>query len=124
MKILVLYYSRSGNTKAVAEALAAALGGASEALEDNADYTGAAGYLRAGRDALVGRTAVINPLRHKPADYDVVLLGQPVWGARPVPAVNCFLAAQPLTGKKVALFVTYDGGGAKGCLERDRKSVV
>ena len=118
MKTLVLYYSRSGNTRAIAEAVAAALQADLEELKGTGDYSGVLGFARAGRDVLAKRHGTLPPLQHKPAEYDLIVVGQPVWAARPVPAVSALLSTANLAGKKVALFVTFDGGGDAGCLAK------
>jgi flavodoxin len=118
MKALVLYYSRTGNTKRIAEAVAETLKADLEPLVDPSSYDGAVGFVKGGRDAMTGRVAEIAPLKHDPAQYDLVVIGQPVWAARPVPAVNGLARAHDLKGRKLALFVTFDGAGDKGCLER------
>lgn len=116
MKTLVLYYSRTGNTARVAEAIAAELGADLEALQDPTHYAGALGFLKASRDALTGGVAALAPLEHDPAGYDLVIVGQPVWANRPTPAVNALAEMPGFHGRRVALFATYDGSGARGCL--------
>ena len=116
-KSIVYYYSRTGNTKRIAEQIAVTLGGDIEALQDAVEYSGAVGFFKAGRDAFRSAVHEIAPLAHPPAAYDLVIVGQPVWAARPVPAVNGLLGNYDLSGRKVALFVTFDGGGDAHCLE-------
>ena len=118
MKALVLYFTRTGNTKLIAEAVAETLRADVEAFDDGTDYSGVLGFLKGGKDAFTGRTTDLSPLRHSPDDYDLVVIGQPVWAARPVPAVNALAARHPMNGRPLALFVTYDGMGDLGCLER------
>jgi flavodoxin len=124
MKTLVLYYTRTGSTKLIAETVAAALQADIEALDDPTPYAGATGYLKAGGDALTGRVNEIRKLAHDPAAYDLIVIGQPVWAARPVPAFNGFVKSYSLKGKKIALFVTLDGMGDKGCLKRSSESLA
>lgn len=116
MKTLVLYYSRTGNTEAVARRIAEALGADIEPLRDDRDYGGVKGWILAGRDAFRGVRSALAPLAHAPAAYDLVILGQPVWAARPVPAVNALASSGQLRGRSLALFVTLDGGGQEACL--------
>lgn len=118
MKTLVLFYTRTGNTEAIARAIADTLQADVEALADPEDYSGALGYMRGGRDALAGRVADIAPLQHNPASYERLVIGQPVWAARPVPAVSGLAKRHALNQQALALFVTFDGGGAEGCLHR------
>jgi flavodoxin len=114
---IVYYYSRTGNTKRIAEAVAQTLGADLEALRDTFDYSGVTGFFRGGRDAFRRREHEPTPLAHDPAPYDLVVIGQPVWAGRPVPVVNGFLKRRSLAGKRVALFVTFDGAGDVKCLD-------
>jgi flavodoxin len=116
-KSIVYYYSRSGNTKLIAEHIAQTLGCESEALKDPVSYSGVIGFIKGGRDALKKVTPKIQSLVHNPAAYELIVIGQPVWAARPVPAVNGLIKQYNLAGKNVALFVTFDGGGDARCLE-------
>jgi len=52
MKALVVYYSRTGNTKFVAEKIAQELGADIEEVIDKKNRFGLINYLRAGGDAL------------------------------------------------------------------------
>lgn len=111
MKILVLYYSRTGMTKKLADELAKKLNADIEEIIDYTDRSGALGYLAAGRDATLRRLTEIKPLEKNPADYDVVLLGTPIWSwnlSTPIRTV-----AEQYKGRfnKVALFCTMGGSG-------------
>jgi flavorubredoxin len=39
-------------------------------------------------------------------EYDLILLGTPVWSVKPAPAINTYLDKSNFKDKKVALFVT------------------
>ena len=90
MKTLVAFYSRDGNTKRVAEIIAKALNADIDEIKDKKSRKGIIGFLRAGYDATRGKTTEIN-FSKKPADYDVVILGGPVWNGRVTPAVRTYL---------------------------------
>ena len=55
MKTLVLYYTRSGNSKFVAETVAAELGADVEEVVDLKKRQGRLAWFSAGRDAMQGR---------------------------------------------------------------------
>jgi flavodoxin len=119
MKTLILYYTRTGNTRRISEILAPRLSAECEPLLDEQDYSGPLGYLAGGRDALRNKVATLKPLRVALSTYDCILIGQPVWAAQPVPAVRALLHnPAPFAGKSIALFVTYDGMGDQSCLNR------
>jgi len=112
MKTLVLYYSRTGNTRTVAEAIARQLGADIEEIHDTSRRLGLRGYLRSGFDAALGRCTGLEPTRRDPADYDVVVVGTPVWNASVSAPVRTFLAANGRRMKTFAFFATQGGRGA------------
>lgn len=111
MKALVVFYSRTGHTKRIAAMIAELLKADIEELVDKRGRRGLMGFLRGGWDAMKQRSTELEPLNHRPGDYDLIFVGTPVWASRPAPAVRTFLESQDLRGKKVALFCTMSGGG-------------
>ena len=106
MKTLVVYYSRTGNTRKIADELAAALKADVEELKDGKNRGGPIGFLMAGREAMKKTPANLAPLAHDPAAYDLVAVGTPVWGGTICPPVRTFMAQQRGHLKKVAWFCT------------------
>lgn len=122
MRTLVVYYSKSGNTRHVAEEIAKALGGETEELvEIGVKRTGLMGFLYAGRDGMQRRQSKIEPAKRRPAEYDLVFVGSPVWGFNLVPAVRNYLSKVDLTSKPVAFFCTSGGSGEKRTIESMRE---
>ena len=111
MKCVVVFYSRTGRTRKVAERLAALLKADMEPLRETDTRRGFWGYLRAGRDAMLKRSATLQPLAHNPADYDVVVLGTPIWAFTICPALRTFLEQHAAAIRHAALFCTHGGGG-------------
>lgn len=122
MKTLVVYYSKTGNTRRVAEEIAKTLSGETEEIaEIGVNRKGILGFLFAGRDGMRGRSSQIEAAKKKPADYDLVFVGSPVWGWNLVPAVRSYLTAADLKGKRVALFCTMGSNGEKKTFESMRE---
>lgn len=111
-KILIVYYTRTGNTERVARALAEKLDADIEKIRERADRHGFWAYWRTGFESLFGSPAEIEPLEHDPADYDIVVLGTPVWTQRPSTPARAFIAANSDKLKKIACFCTLGGMGA------------
>lgn len=108
MKSLVVYYTRTGKTKFVAEAIAAQLGIDIEEVVDLKKRGGAIGWINGGKDASRKSLTEIAPTQKNPADYGLIVLGTPIWAWAPTPAFRTYLDKNSLVGKKVALFYTYD----------------
>ena len=91
MKSLVVYYTRTGNARFVAETIAAEIGADVEEVIDLKKRTGALGYLSGGSDARRGKETEISPTKKSPAEYDLIIVGTPVWAGRPTPAILTYL---------------------------------
>ena len=119
MKSLVVYYTRTGNAKFVAETVATQLGADIEEIVDQKKYGGPIGWVNAGKNATQEKEAEINSIKYNPADYDLVVIGTPVWAWRPTPAIRTYTKKDELRGKKVALFLNCDGD-PKQAVERTK----
>ena len=110
-KMLVVYYSRTGVTEKIGGLIAVALDADQEKLIDKKDRSGAWGYLVAGKDAGFGNETDIEPQKHDPADYDIVIIGTPIWAWSMAPAVRTYINQNKGSFKKVVFFTT---SGATG----------
>jgi flavodoxin len=115
MKALVVYYSRTGNTKFVAEKIAQELGAEIEEVIDKKNRIGPIAYLSAGKDAARRNKTEIAETSKNPSEFDLVVVGTPNWVSKPTPAIRTYLSKYDLAGKKVATFCITDGysGGEK-----------
>jgi flavodoxin len=109
LKSLVVYYTRTGNARFAAETIAAEIGADVEEIIDMKKRSGAMGWLSGGSDARRGKETEIAPTKKSPADYNLIIVGTPVWASRPTPAVTTYLKKNNLSSKKVALFFTQGG---------------
>lgn len=110
MKSLVVYYTRTGKTKFVAETIATELGAEIEEIVDLKKRVGKLGWLMGGKDATRKSLTEIAPTTKAPQDYDFIVIGTPIWAWSPTPAVRTYIKQNNLVGKGVALFYTSDGG--------------
>jgi len=116
MKTLIVFYSRTGCTRRAAHELAAQLGADTEELREAADRSGPGGYLLAGRDAMQKRPAVLQPTTRQPGDYDLVIIGTPVWAFTMCPAIRTWLSRESGRMRRAAVFCTQGGCGAERTL--------
>lgn len=112
-KILIVYLSRTNNTRAIAQIIQKQVGGDLVALELSNPYP-------ANYQAIVAQVADENekgflpPLKTKidsMAKYDIVFVGFPTWGMRLPPPMKSFLKQYDLSGKTVIPFNTNAGYG-------------
>ncbi len=111
MKSLVVYYTRTGNSKFAAETVAAEIGADIEEIVDLKKRQGRLAFLSNGRDAMQEKKTQIAQTTRKPADYDLIVVVQPIWGGNPTPAIRTYLNRNDLLGKKVALLFSDSGVG-------------
>ncbi|MBE7177035.1 MAG: flavodoxin [Mucilaginibacter polytrichastri] len=113
-RVLIVYLSRTQNTKAVAEMIRGFTGGELLPIELETPYP-------ADYKATVAQVAAENergylpPLKTHVDDmsrYDVVFVGFPTWGMQLPPPVKSFLEDHDLRGKIVVPFNTNAGYGA------------
>ena len=105
-KILILYYSRTGNTKLACEALAKELNADLLEIRDGADRSGGWGFFTGAMSALFNMETDIEPVQPDLSPYGRIILGAPIWSGRLATAIRTLIAKNRLDGKKVALFST------------------
>lgn len=112
-KILVVYYSRTGYTRNLAGEIVAELHADVDQLDDRRDRCGIFGYLRCAREALKKRTVELLPPVYDPSNYDLVVVGTPVWAGNMCSPLRSYVAAHRAQLKEVAFFCTQGGSGAE-----------
>jgi flavodoxin len=112
-RILVVYFSRSGNTRVIAglikRGLQADLFEISPSTPYPEDYLETVEQARRERD--IGFEPALQGQVRNMADYDTVYLGFPIWGETVPPVVRSFLKTHDLTGKTLIPFITHGGYG-------------
>ena len=115
-KTLVLYYSQTGTTKAVADDIQKQLGADIDSIVPVESY----GY---DYDATIQRwrkekedsvKVAIKPLTRNVNDYDTIFLGFPIWGGTFASPVETWLKDNKLVGKTIITFATFGSGGIEG----------
>lgn len=116
-KILVAYFSASGTTAGAAKKLADAAGADLYEIKPAVPYTKAdldwtnkssrssvEMNDKSSRPALADKSANIG-------DYDMILLGFPIWWYVSPTVINSFLESYDFSGRKIVLFATSGGSG-------------
>lgn len=110
-RILVAYYSRSGNTQTIARQLARACKADLEPIVDVSPREHMTGYLRSAYEAARHKPGEIQLAKHDPALYDLVVIGTPVWFWNMASPVRAYLLRHRGHLRRVAYFCTYGGAG-------------
>lgn len=118
-KILIAYYSWSGNTKEVAEKIHEEVGGDIFRIETVQPYPEEyhATTTQAKQEINEGFKPELKSKVDNIAQYDVVFIGSPNWWGTIAPAVSSFLAENDLSGKTVIPFITHGGGGVQNTVK-------
>ena len=112
-KVLVTYFSHSGNTREMAEQIQKVMGGDIFEIQTVTPYP-------AERDSVIKQAkqeleaGFKPPIKQKVAnikEYDVVFVGSPNWWNTIAPPVMTFLSEHDLSGKTVVPFITHAGSG-------------
>ena len=114
---LVIYYSRTGITQDVAMRIATACACDIEPIHDVRPRPGWAGYLRSAHEALTRKTPPITPMAKNPDDYELVILGTPVWVGRLSTPMRSYVQANAARFRQVAAFCTMGGSGSDNVLD-------
>ena len=118
-RILIVYLSRTNNTKTIAEIIQKNAGGKLVTLELQKPYPE---NYRATVEQVVheNETGYLPPLKTKIDSiqkYDVVFVGFPTWGMKLPPPMKSFLKQYNLSGKTIVPFNTNDGYGIGSSFE-------
>ena len=112
-RVLIVYLSRTNNTRAVAEIISEEAGGALVEIEVEAPYPKDYGAIVAQVDSEneAGYVPAITTKIENIQSYDTVFVGFPTWDMQLPPPMKSFLRNHDLGGKTVILFNTHGGYG-------------
>lgn len=112
-RTLVVCFSRTGHTRAIAARLAGALSADLDLItESGKSRLGLMGWLRSGYEGTFQRPAAIDPVKHQPSAYELVVIGTPIWSTSLSSPVRAYLEQHRGQFASVAFFCTCGGRGA------------
>lgn len=111
MKTLIVFYSRTNTNRKIAQFLSQKLGADLEEIKSVKNFSGAIGYLMAGREATLKKAAAIEAAGKNPADYDLIILGTPIWSFNVSSPVRAYLEQYKESIKNAAFFCVMGGSG-------------
>lgn len=118
-KILIAYYSYSGNTKEVAQAIQKEIGG--DLFEIKTEGTYPDEYrpmtVQAKQEIQDGYRPKLTTSVENIAQYDTIFIGSPNWWGTITPQVSSFIETYDLSGKTVVPFITHGGGGVQNTIK-------
>ena len=119
MKTAIVYYSMHGNVRYVAEKVAKELGADLIELKPVKAYPdkGAMQFIWGGSAVTFKKKPDLEPYTFNASEYDLVIIGTPVWASNFTPPLRTFFEDNDLTGKKIAVIATSAGGDSSKCLQ-------
>jgi flavodoxin len=112
--ILVVYYSRTGNTRRLAQAIASAIHCDIEEISEVRERSGLVEFIKSFFEAIRGHHAPIETVGHDPAAYNLLVVGTPVWAGSVSTPIRSYLASQKNGFPDVAFFCTLEHAGSDG----------
>ena len=122
-KILIIYFSHSGNTRKIARQIHANIGGDLVEIETIDKYPPDHSKIleQARREIDAGYKPALKTRMENISEYTFIFLGYPNWwGTIPTP-VSAFLEEYDLSGKTIAPFCTHGTGGLARTVEAIKK---
>lgn len=117
MKTLIVFFSLTGNTRKIAQAISDELNGTLEEIQDTRNRNGIAGYLLSIMEAIFKKRSKIQEVKHDPSAYDLVIIGTPVWAFNISSPVRTYLEQKKKSINAAAFFVTCTASGGKKVLQ-------
>lgn len=100
MKTLIVCYSLTGKTRAIAQSMADTIGADYVEMKEIFPYTMPSAYTRGVLKARKRQNEDILPVRADVSEYDCVVVAGPVWASSPAPALYDFVREYDLEGKQ------------------------
>ncbi|MHA2397714.1 MAG: flavodoxin family protein [Promethearchaeota archaeon] len=112
-KILIVYYSLTGSTRFIAETLNESLEADRLELKPIKELNPDKGskFMSGGAQSTMKKKPELEPIEINPVEYDLIVIGTPVWAWNFTPPIRSFLSQFDFTGKKVALWTCSAGSG-------------
>lgn len=118
MNSLLVFYSRKGRTRKIAELISSGLNCEYEEIIDIKKRNGFIfGFLKCGYAATREKLTIIKEFQKNPELYDLIILGTPIWNSRMTPAIRTYITNNLSKLKNVAFFCTEGGSGGPKAFE-------
>ncbi|MDP4183284.1 MAG: flavodoxin, partial [Bacillota bacterium] len=113
-KKLIIFYSLSGNSRLIAESMANEINADLSEIKTRKSLpkSNFLKIFKGGMQVFFKSKPEIFPLDKDPKNYDLIIIGTPVWAGSFVAPLNTLLSSVEIKNKKIALYCCY--GGSKG----------
>ncbi|MCK5010056.1 MAG: hypothetical protein KAS98_06200 [Deltaproteobacteria bacterium] len=108
-KPIIVYYSRTGKTRIVANALKEQLTCEIAEIKSTEDREGFWGVITCVLDSLLDRDDIIEPFNKDLKGYNPIIIASPIWIGKLSSPARTFIKQAELKDKEVDIFLTYNG---------------
>lgn len=116
MKTLIVYYSRTGITKRIAEEISQSIECDVEEIVDKENRSGIIGYIKSGYETARNKLPEIEDPKHDLSNYELVIIGTPVWAGKMAVPVKAYIEQNINKIPNLACFCTCGSSGIDGTL--------
>ncbi len=108
MKTLVVYFTRTGNTKKIVDKLQAELAADVEEIAEEGSRRGLLGWLKSGRQGTIKADVEIHAIKADLSSYELVVMASPVWSGNVSAPMRAFIKKYGEALPETAVFLTHD----------------
>jgi flavodoxin len=123
-KTLILYYSRTGNTKLCCEALQKELGADMIEIKDLKNRSGGWGFFTGAVGSMFDVHTDIDPVKPDLSLYKNIIIASPIWTGTLSTAIRTLIDKNQFGGKKVLLFTTTNAAEKEKYIEKGKARVA
>lgn len=125
MSTVVVFFSFEGNTKFIAETIAETINADIIQLKTSKQYPteGFGKFFWGGKSVIFGEKPKLINDSIDLNQYEMILIGTPVWAGSYTPPVKSFIRQYKIQGKRIALFASHGGGGAEKCFAKLKEAL-
>ena len=116
LKVLTVYFTRTGNTERVVKKVHESVGGDVELIKEPVSRKGILGWIRSGGQNSRREAAEITPPQYDPTDYDLVILASPIWAGAVSSPMRGYMMENRDKLSKTAVFLSNDSGDVENAL--------
>ncbi len=116
--VLIVYYSRSGNTRKVADMIAHLIDCDVEPIVCKENLSGFWGFIKCAFYAVFNKFLQISKIEHNLEKYKVVLIGTPIWAGKISSPIRTFIDRYKDKLTRVAFFATMGAEPNKGIFRK------
>ena len=119
-KTLILYYSRTGNTKMCCEALQKELGADLLEIKDLKNRDGGWGFFTGALGSMFNVHTNIDPLNPDLSSYKNIIIASPIWTGTLSTAIRTLIDKNRLDNKQVVMFTTTNAAEKEKYIEKSK----